>query len=486
MNGRGPTGAGDWSFPGDIFGLAPARGEVGGGGGPLPCGPAELRPVAEGCDGGQKNRCDRSLHGIYLRWRRRKFKLKAAKMIDATQLSSIATRRKTELFRADVEANSAQLQEKIGGKNILVIGGAGSIGSNTIKEIARFKPARLHIVDQNENNLAELVRDLRNSDLDPSVALRALPIDFGSAIMQRFLREEKARYDFVLNFAALKHVRSEKDAYSLLQMIETNVIKPRRLMQWLVEGGHSENYFCVSTDKAANPVNLMGASKRLMELYAFGLRPRESVRVTSARFANVAFSDESLLYSFQRRLEKRQPLAAPTGTQRYFVSLRESGQICLLASILAKAQHILIPRLDPASDLHLMEEIGAAFLKLNSLKPRIYHNEREASANVERDLAAGEYPLLLTALDTSGEKPYEEFVGEGEQAVEIGMQNLQAVPFRASAESLERLRDFGVVVEAALNDAQAPFDKALAVRAISEILPEFSHIETGKTLDERR
>lgn len=407
-------------------------------------------------------------------------------MIDAAQLASIATRRRTELFVPDVEANRARLQEKIGGKAILVIGGAGSIGSNTIKEIARFKPARLHIVDQNENNLAELVRDLRNSDLDPSVALRAMPIDFGSAIMRRFLRDEKARYDFVLNFAALKHVRSEKDAYSLLQMIETNVVKPKRLMGWLADGNHSDNYFCVSTDKAANPVNLMGASKRLMELYAFGLRPRESMRITSARFANVAFSDGSLLYSFQRRLEKRQPLAAPTSTQRYFVSLRESGQICLLASILAPDQHIFIPRLDPASDLHLMEEIAAAFLKLNSLKPKVYQDERAASENLERDLAAGEYPLLLTALDTSGEKPYEEFVGEGEKAVEIGMQNLQAVPFRASRESLERLRKFGEVVEAALNDPDAGFDKALAVRAISEILPEFAHIETGKTLDERR
>lgn len=407
-------------------------------------------------------------------------------MIEATQLASIATRRRSELFAADVAASQSPLQEKIGGKAILVIGGAGSIGSNTIKEISRFKPARLHVVDQNENNLAELVRDLRNSDLDPSVALRALPIDFGSTIMRRFLREENARYDFVLNFAALKHVRSEKDAHSLLQMIETNVIKPGRLLQWLVDGGHSDNYFCVSTDKAANPVNLMGASKRLMELHAFGLRPRETMRVTSARFANVAFSDGSLLYSFQHRLNKHQPLAAPTGTQRYFVSLRESGQICLLASILAQPQHILIPRLDPASDLHLLEEIATAYLKLNSLAPKVYEDECEASANVERDFAAGQYPLLLTPLDTSGEKPYEEFVGAGERAEEVGMRNLQAVPFHASQQSLDHLRSFTQIVEAALNDPIAPFDKTLAIRAISQILPEFAHIETGKMLDERR
>lgn len=407
-------------------------------------------------------------------------------MLSANQLAGIATRRRADLFQPDIDARAGELREKIAGKGFLIVGGAGSIGSSTIQALAAFKPARLHVIDQSENNLAELVRDLRNSGLDASIQLRALPIDFGSVIMRRFLRDEKARYDYVLNFAALKHVRSEKDSHSLLQMIETNLVKQKRLLEWLATDDISQNYFCVSTDKAANPVNLMGASKRLMELLAFGCRPAPNLRVTSARFANVAFSDGSLLYSFQRRLEKQQPLAAPTATQRYFVSLRESGQICLLASILAPAQHIFIPRLDPKSDLHLLEEIAAEFLKLHNLKPKIYTDENAASANVSNDLGRGEYPLLLTPLDTSGEKPYEEFIGEGEHAVEVNLKSLLAIPFRASAKSLACLESFMKGLEAALHDADAPFDKLSAIRAISEILPEFEHIETGRTLDDRR
>jgi len=401
------------------------------------------------------------------------------------QLCRLATGRTTDLFAADLRARRAEIAERITDSRVLVIGGAGSIGASTVKALSDFRPKSLHVVDLSENNLAEMVRDLRSSESGLNVPdFRALPIDFGSPIMRRFL-VESGPYDYVLNFAALKHVRSEKDEFSLLQMLDTNIVKPARLLGWLRETGAPRAYFCVSTDKAANPVNLMGASKRLMEHMVFSCEVVGGLesRVTSARFANVAFSDGSLLQSWIRRLEKQQPLAAPASTRRFFISLEESGLICLLAAMCAPDRHILIPRLDPSEDLHELDVIAREFLCAHGYKPRIYGDENTARAGVAKDIAAGRYPLLITALDTQGEKPYEEFVGAGEKSVEVGMQDLLAVGYRPTAPGAVA-RFVEMATEFVTSDSVS-VGKEQIISEISKVVPEFHHIESKKSLDER-
>jgi FlaA1/EpsC-like NDP-sugar epimerase len=401
------------------------------------------------------------------------------------ELSALVTGRARSLFAADLAARQDDVAGGVEGRRVLVIGGAGSIGAATVRALLPFRAEALHVVDQSENNLAELVRDLRSTHDPVALAgLRAWPLDFGSTAMHRLLLREPP-YDLVLNFAALKHVRSEKDVYSLQQMLDTNVLKCARLLRWLAGYRRPFTYFCVSTDKAANPVNLMGASKRLMEHVAFSGEAVDLplARVTSARFANVAFSDGSLLHGFLQRLQKRQPLAAPRDTRRYFVSLEEAGHICLLAAVCAPHAHVLVPRLDAAVDLVLLEDVATLVLRHHGFEPSRYDDADSARLRCESDIAAGRWPLVLTALDTSGEKPYEEFVGAGESAVEIGMDRLRAVPYRrgaagAVAALLSRL-------EAALTDVAVPLDKQDIVGWIGEVVPEFRHVETGRSLDDR-
>ena len=278
------------------------------------------------------------------------------------------------------------------------------------------------------------MRDLRSQPgpFDVS-ALRALPLAYGAPILRRLLAESPA-YDLILHFAALKHVRSEKDVYSLVQMLDTNLVKQERLLNLMAEAGWGGRYFCVSTDKAANPVNLMGASKRVMEHLIFTrvAAMMTGASVTSARFANVAFSNGSLLAGFLHRLEKRQPLSVPRDTRRYFVSLPEAGRICLLAACVAPDHHIVIPRLSAERDLVDRESLACAILDHAGFKARIYEDEAESKSNLASDVAAGRYPLLVTELDTSGEEPFEEFVGEDDEIVDFGLETLAVVRCRTA------------------------------------------------------
>jgi len=399
-------------------------------------------------------------------------------------LSYIATGRNDSLFKYDIDSNENNLHAKIDGKRFLVIGGAGSIGSSTIRTLVQYSASAIHVVDISENNLAELVRDLRGSNLLANeLDFRALPIDYGSEVFHRFLLDQGS-YDFIFNFAAIKHVRSEKDIYSVLQMIDTNVIKQARLLKWLQNSTQKAfRYFSVSTDKAANPVNLMGASKRIMEHVMFcGANKSIGVSVTSARFANVAFSDGSLLHGWLKRIEKKQPIPVPVDTRRFFVSLEEAGHICLLSGVLGQTGHIMIPRLS-AVELKELAPIAREFIISRGYKLREYSEEGCALASMANDVSEGFYPLLLTPLDTSGEKPFEEFVGQGEHAIEIGMKEILAIeylpPENGSVEA------FICDAEAFIASVEQDVSKTKIVESMARVIPQLRHVETGKCLDER-
>jgi FlaA1/EpsC-like NDP-sugar epimerase len=393
-------------------------------------------------------------------------------------LEAAVVGRDASFLAEDYLAGRPTIEAAVTGRRVLVVGGAGSIGAMATELLCAFHPVALHVLDVDENGLAELVRDFRSRGLAPP-DLRALPLDYGSPVVERLLRESPP-YDLVMNFAALKHVRSEKDVYSLLSMIDTNVVKHATFLGWLARDRHAERYFAVSTDKAANPTSLMGASKRLMEDVVFA---SPAAVATSARFANVAFSNGSLLQSFLLRLAKRQPLAVPRDTRRYFISIREAGEICLLAAAVARHGHVLVPRLDPETDLQPLERVAAATLRHFGFEPALYEDVAAAFPRVPDEMTAGRYPLVLTPLDTSGEKPYEEFWGEDESPLEVGLKHLLAVPHvppppETLSVALRRLA--GLVAE-----ATRAADKADVVETIGRVVPTFRHRETGRSLDDR-
>jgi FlaA1/EpsC-like NDP-sugar epimerase len=399
------------------------------------------------------------------------------------EIDYVVTRRKQSFFWSDLNAYSADISAKLRGRRVLVIGGGGSIGSATTRLLVDYAPSVVHVIDQNENYLVELVRYLRGRPLGlGNIDFRTLPIDYGSSIMERFLREAERPYEIVLNFAALKHVRSEKDIYSVLQILDTNLVRHARFKRWLSKYGHGQVYFAVSTDKAANPTSLMGASKRLMEDLIFGLYAAQAQRTTSARFANVSFSNGSLLDGFLRRLATRQPLAAPRDTRRYFISQIEAAELCLIAALLPPDKHVAFPNLNPSEELQSLESIAVRVLEHFGLTPQFYEDEEDARRDLERVARSGRWPLLLTPLDTSGEKSYEEFVGEGETAVDIGMKAIRAfchVPSRAiDGKLFDRMALL-------IDDPHRPVNINRIVEEVSQALASFCHVDTGKNLDQR-
>lgn len=372
------------------------------------------------------------------------------------------------------------------GKRVLAIGAAGSIGSMTVKEMAAFAPAALHVIDLNENALAELVRQLRSAPEPLAVDdFRTIPLDFGAPVMEAFLTSE-APYDLVLNFAAVKHVRNEKDTFSLTHMLDTNIVKQARLRSWIA--GHSPNadLFFVSTDKAANPVSFMGATKRVMEhvLFSGPGTDRLTGRLTSARFANVAFSNGSLLQSFENRLARGEPIAAPKGIRRYFVSLEESGQLCLLASCLVEGRRIAIPKLDPEQSLIELETVARSFIERHGYRPIVFEDEREACRAAAGLARSGEWPLLLTPANTSGEKPYEEFVGADERVEPTLLSELNAIPYEPQSIAAP-LENALVALERVVSGAPASSGDLKAIIAGLEPAFEFNHIQSELNLDQR-
>lgn len=403
-------------------------------------------------------------------------------VIDA--LTAAVTGRSEPLFAADIVARRGELDAAFAGRRILVIGGAGSIGAATVPVVLEWAPAVLHVVDTNENALVELVRDLRASAGNlPTARLRTFAIDAGSSAMYRLLRDSEP-YDVVLNFAAYKHVRGERDPYTLLHMLATNVLAPVRVGRWLSERAPRARYFCVSTDKAADPASLMGASKRMMELLVCSPEvSAPSLHVTCARFANVAFSAGSLLAGFLQRIDRGQPLAVPEDTRRYFISHLEAAQICLLAAASAPDRHVLVPRLDRVRHERVLEEVARDVLAARGLAAVAYHDPDAARRNVAAERAKGRYPVALTPRDTSGEKAAEELVGARERTVEFGLPNLVAVP--NTAPLAPALLKFMARLEALVADANLPLSKGSLVQEIAAALPEMRHVETGANLEER-
>ncbi|MFO7615999.1 MAG: polysaccharide biosynthesis protein [Bacteroidales bacterium] len=402
-------------------------------------------------------------------------------------ISEFITKRPISLFEADLEANRELLGREIRGKSVMVIGGAGTIGSSYIRALLRFEPARLYVVDTSENGLTELTRDLRSTaGMKVPEVYRTYPLDFGDPLFGRIFRNE-GPFDIVANFAAHKHVRSEKDAYSVAALLRNNVIKARGLLNLLSEAP-PKHFFCVSTDKAANPVNIMGASKKLMEELIMAYAGR--FPVTTARFANVAFSAGSLPDGWLNRLAKHQPLSAPSDVKRYFVSPEESGHICLMACILGQSGDIFFPRLEE-SQMMTFSEIGINLLRHLGYEPVVCGSEEEAKRTADGgqrtaeriiDGGHGLYPIYLFASDTSGEKAFEEFFTEGE-AVDLERFTSLGVIKNAPIRPIEEV---GRVVDELIGLLERPdLDKAAVVNALSAMLPGFSHIETGKSLDGR-
>ena len=394
-------------------------------------------------------------------------------------ISKHVTHRSMSMFAADIEAHHNLLSEAIHGKRACVIGGAGSIGSSFIKALLSFAPSQLIVVDLNENGLAELTRDLRSSyGLEIPNDYRTYTLDFASPIFERIFREENG-FDIVANFSAHKHVRSERDKYSVQALIENNDIKAKQLMDLMMEY-RPEHFFCVSTDKAANPVNIMGASKRILEdlIMAYSAY----YPVTTARFANVAFSNGSLPDGWMHRLQKKQPLVAPYDVKRYFVSPEESGQICLLACVLGKSGQVFFPKLGEEQML-TFSAICDAFVDANGLSKRELHNDDEAK-RIAHEMTDGakDYPVVYTASNTTGEKAYEEFYIPGEQVNMERFMSLGVVEQTERRSMDEVVRFFDELQQIFASPA---FTKAEVVDAIKAFLPNFEHEEKGKNLDQK-
>lgn len=388
--------------------------------------------------------------------------------------------REKSLFIEDIEANKNKLSKEIEGKSLLVIGGAGSIGSSFIKAVLPFKPASLFVVDISENGLTELTRDLRSTEgMFVPDNYKTYPINYADAVFEKMFRAEGG-FDIVANFSAHKHVRSEKDVYSVQALIENNVIRARKLLELLNEY-KPQHFFCVSTDKAANPVNIMGGSKKMMEdmIMAYS----NNFPITTARFANVAFSNGSLLAGFIDRMMKRQPFSAPADVRRYFVSPEESGQICMLACMLGQSGEIYFPKLHQDQML-TFAQIATRFLEDHGYKAMECSSEQEAKLKASllfQDTTTTDYPVYYFNSDTTGEKPYEEFFTENEQ---VNMNQFSSLGVITNAPR-RPVSEIDAVFSSLEQAFKRNCSKEDIVHIMKDFLKNFEHLETGKYLDSK-
>ena len=386
--------------------------------------------------------------------------------------------REAELFAEDVGRFEKELSALVHDASFLVIGGAGSVGQAVTKEIFLRDPRRLHVVDISENNLVELVRDIRSSFGYGSGDFQTLPLDCGSVEFDAFLRTQE-RYDFVLNLSALKHVRSEKDPYTLMRMLDVNVLNTEKTLQFAAAMG-SRKYFAVSTDKAVNPVNMMGASKGIMELCL--MRASTQVNVSTARFANVAFSDGSLLHGFEQRFKKRQPFSVPRDVRRYFITPKESGQLCLLSCLLGDNRDVFFPKLSDSLKLTYFPAIATRFLEAKGFAPHECASEEEARRRSEELIPKKQWPCYFFDSDTTGEKDFEEFFRDDELRDETRFKRIGIIKRQAifDAQALDAF-----LAEIRRLRARGEWTKLDLVALLGTLLDDFRHKETNKYLDSK-
>lgn len=378
-------------------------------------------------------------------------------------------------FDNDLEKHFSFLKKNIVNSKLMVIGGAGTIGSNYIKQILKFKPSKITIIDINENGLTELTRDLRSSTLlDYNPEYITYPVNLLSDTFDKIFVSDS--WDIIANFSAHKHVRSEKDKISVEALIKNNVFGAIKLLN-LCELNPPKFFFSVSTDKAANPVNIMGASKCLMEKLI--LSKKKSFRVSTARFANVAFSNGSLLDGFVYRINKKQPLSCPDDIKRFFVTPKQSGQICLLSTFLGESGNVFFPKLDFHKHQIYFKEIALAFLENNGFEPELAQSEREAK-EFDFKLNSKKYPIYFFKTDTSGEKTYEEFYTENEN---YDIKTYDSLGFISTSDVKISFKELKSDFEMVFNKSSST--KLDIISVIQKYVMNFEHIETGKNLDQK-
>lgn len=380
------------------------------------------------------------------------------------------------LFTNDISANETELKRIVSWSRFLVIGGAGSIGQAVTKEIFKRSPQKLHVVDISENNMVELVRDIRSTFGYIDGDFQTFALDIGSTEYDAFIKAD-GQYDYVLNLSALKHVRSEKDPFTLMRMINVNIFNTDKTIQQSIDKG-VKKYFCVSTDKAANPVNMMGASKRIMEMFL--MRKSKQIDISTARFANVAFSDGSLLHGFNQRIQKKQPIVAPNDIKRYFVVPQESGELCLMSCIFGENRDVFFPKLSESLHLITFADIAVKFLKQLGFEPYLCTNEDEARMLMDTLPQEGKWPCLFTKSDTTGEKDFEEFYTDNEILDLERFVNLGVIKNESKSED-DKLNHFTDAINNMKEEGK--WSKEEIVDLFHTMIPDFGHKETGKYLD---
>ncbi len=386
--------------------------------------------------------------------------------------------RSKELFDEDISSNRTELLAKVSSSKFLVLGAAGSIGQAVTKEIFSRNPQKLHIVDISENNMVELVRDIRSNYGYIEGDFQTFALDIGSVEYDAFI-EADGEYDYVLNLSALKHVRSEKDPYTLMRMVDVNIFNTEKTIKQSIKSG-VKKYFCVSTDKAANPANMMGASKRIMEMFL--MRQSQYISISTARFANVAFSDGSLLHSFNQRIQKRQPIVAPNDIKRYFVTPKESGELCLMSCVFGENGDIFFPKLSEKLHLISFADIATKYIKQQGFEPYICDSEEEARQYAASMTSNDKWPCLFTKSTTTGEKDFEEFFTASEV---LDMDRFLSLGIIKSTMEYSEADLTFFEKEISRLKSEKKWTKQEIVRLFFHLLPEFAHKETGMYLDSK-